>query len=222
MTTMTDLAPDDHPPDARPAAHPGRARAAKWLMTAGLLIALGISVWSMDRVHHASWEPALLGPAALGRSASTSSARCAGTRCRAAAATAAGTCGSTPSPSCSGWRPRRTSAPTCGACTGCRRNGMNRPSAVAEVALDRLVGALGLTAFVLVVRADAAAAGAGRRRRLAVVVLVVALVVRRVRPGLLAGRPMPPLPVLVRGIADLDGLPAHDHGHADRHRRRDG
>jgi glycosyltransferase 2 family protein len=36
---------------------------------------------------------------------------------------------------------------------------------------------------------------------LAAGVLLVALVVRRMRPGMFAGRPMPPLPVLMRGVA---------------------
>jgi glycosyltransferase 2 family protein len=82
-----------------------------------------------------------------------------------------------------------------------QRTGMNRPSALAEVALDRLIGALGLTVFVVVsgatlpLRVVAAAVG------LAAGVLIVLRVVRRFRPGILAGRPMPPLPVVLRGIA---------------------
>jgi hypothetical protein len=78
--------------------------------------------------------------------------------------------------------------------------GMDRPSSYAEVALDRLIGAVALTAFVLL-------AGAALPREvllaavgIASVVLTVALLVRRRRPGLLAGRPRPPLGALVHGF----------------------
>jgi hypothetical protein len=77
---------------------------------------------------------------------------------------------------------------------------MARPCAVAEVALDRLVGALGLTAFVLI-------SGASLPPRLLVAavgialgVLVAAVVVQRRRPGLLAGRPMPAPSVVIKGV----------------------
>ena len=82
-----------------------------------------------------------------------------------------------------------------------QRTGMNRPSALAEVALDRLIGALGLAFFVvasgatLPVRVVAAAVG------LAAGVLIVLRMVRKFRPGIFAGRPMPPLPVVLRGVA---------------------
>ncbi|MDT7571482.1 MAG: glycosyltransferase 2 family protein [Actinomycetota bacterium] len=78
--------------------------------------------------------------------------------------------------------------------------GMDRPSSYAEVALDRLIGAVALTAFVLL-------AGAALPREvllaavgIAVVVLAVALAVRRRRPGLLAGRPRPPMSALLHGF----------------------
>jgi glycosyltransferase 2 family protein len=79
--------------------------------------------------------------------------------------------------------------------------GMRRSAATAEVALDRVVGAIGLTAFVLVAGATLppqvlAVAGAG-----ALVALVLALVFRRRRPKILDERPLPPPGRLARGIA---------------------
>jgi hypothetical protein len=78
---------------------------------------------------------------------------------------------------------------------------MARGCAVAEVALDRLIGAVGLTAFVLL-------AGASLPPRLllaavaiAAAVLLTAWVVRHRRPDLFAARPLPPLRVVVRGVA---------------------
>jgi hypothetical protein len=168
-------------------------------MTIGLLIALGVSVWSMDRVPDASWEPALIGllPWIVGKyllcplrwHALSCSGRNRRWHLRVYAESELLGLASPAHVGADLWRMHRL-----------QRLGMNRPSAVAEVALDRLVGALGLTVFVLV-------SGATLPRRvlvaglaLAAGVLVVALVVRRVRPGLLAGRPMPPLPVVLRGI----------------------
>lgn len=80
------------------------------------------------------------------------------------------------------------------------RVGLDRPAAVADVALDRLIGAVGLTVFVL-------AAGAALPPQLlvaalgiAAVALVGALLVRRHRPGLLAGRPRPPWRRVAAGL----------------------
>jgi hypothetical protein len=76
---------------------------------------------------------------------------------------------------------------------------MARPCAIAEVALDRLIGALGLTVFVVLAGATlppqllVAAVG------IAAVVLVLAIVARRRRPDLLAARPLPPLRVVLKG-----------------------
>lgn len=81
------------------------------------------------------------------------------------------------------------------------RSGMNRPCAAAEVALDRLVGAVGLTLFVLLAGAALppqllVVAGVG-----ALIVLLAALAVRRLRPGMFTGRPLPSPGVLARGVA---------------------
>ncbi|WP_406047158.1 hypothetical protein [Kribbella sp. NBC_00889] len=78
--------------------------------------------------------------------------------------------------------------------------GVRRTSAVAEVALDRFIGAVGLVAAVVVCGVSlpwtvlAAALGA------AGAVLVAALVVRRRRPGLVSRWPWPSPRVFVLGI----------------------
>ena len=78
--------------------------------------------------------------------------------------------------------------------------GLDRPSSFADVALDRLIGAVALAAFVVLagatlpLRVLVAAVG------IASVVLLVALVVKRRRPGMFAARPRPPLSKLVHGF----------------------
>jgi hypothetical protein len=168
-------------------------------MTGGPLFALGVSVWSLDRVPHASWQPALLGllPWVVGKyvlcplrwHALSCSGRNRRWHLRVYAESELLGLASPAHLGADLWRMHLL-----------QRTGMNRPSAVTEVALDRLVGSLGLTVFVLI-------SGATLPRRvmvaavaLAAVVLVAALVVRRVRPGILAARPMPPVPVVVRGV----------------------
>jgi hypothetical protein len=87
------------------------------------------------------------------------------------------------------WRVRRLS-----------RTGMGNPNAVAEVALDRMVGAIGLALFVGLAGAAlplhmllAALAVAGAA-------LAAALVVRRVRPQLMPSRPLPSPRHLAHGL----------------------
>lgn len=78
--------------------------------------------------------------------------------------------------------------------------GLGRGDAIVSVGTDRLVGALGLAAFVafagtaLPVRMLLTVAGVS----LAAVLLV--LVLRRVRPGLLPSRPLPPPRALAHGL----------------------
>lgn len=80
------------------------------------------------------------------------------------------------------------------------RTGMRRPDALASVGLDRLVGALGLVVFIafagtsLPWQALAVAVGVG------VLLVAAALVVRRVRPGLMPQRPLPPPRRLGHGL----------------------
>jgi hypothetical protein len=79
--------------------------------------------------------------------------------------------------------------------------GMHVPSAVAEVALDRLIGAIGLAVFVGV-------AGAALPTRILLVALglaagtlTAALVIRRVKPHLVPRRELPHPSKVARGIA---------------------
>ena len=187
------------PADGPAVARSAKARAARWAMTVGLLVALTVSVWSMDRVPHASWQPALIGllPWIVGKyllcplrwHALSCSGRNRRWHLRVYAESELLGLASPAHLGADLWRMHKL-----------QHTGMNRPSAVTEVALDRLVAALGLTAFVLV-------SGAALPRRvlvagiaIALAVLLAALVVRRVRPGMLAGRPMPPASVVVRGV----------------------
>jgi hypothetical protein len=169
-------------------------------MAAGVLVALVVSVWSMRRVPHASWQPALLGlaPWVVGKyllcplrwHALSCSGRNRRWHLRVYAESELLGLVSPGHLGADLWRMHLL-----------QRTGMNRPSALAEVALDRLIGALGLAVFVvasgatLPIRVVAAAVG------LAAGVLIVLRVVRQFRPGIFAGRPMPPLPVVLRGVA---------------------
>ena len=175
-------------------------RAARWLMAAGVLVALVVSVWSMRRVPHASWQPALLGlaPWVVGKyllcplrwHALSCSGRNRRWHLRVYAESELLGLVSPGHLGADLWRMHLL-----------QKVGMNRPSALAEVALDRLIGALGLAVFVvasgatLPIRVVAAAVG------LTAGVLIVLRVVRKFRPGIFAGRPMPPLPVVLRGVA---------------------
>ena len=90
--------------------------------------------------------------------------------------------------------------------------GLGRGDAVLSVGTDRLVGALGLTAFV-------AFAGTELPVRMLLVVagvslaaILVVLVLRRVRPGILPSRPLPapgtrPRPAALRGLPALHRRP---------------
>jgi hypothetical protein len=78
--------------------------------------------------------------------------------------------------------------------------GMERPSAFAEVGLDRLIGAVARATFVLLAGAALPPTVLLAAVAIAAVVLTVALVVRRTRPGMFADRPRPPLRALVKGF----------------------
>jgi hypothetical protein len=166
----------------------------------GLVVAVAVSAWSVHRVPNASWQPALVGllPWVLGKyllcPLRWHALSCSGKQRRwhlrvYAESELLGLA----SPGHVGadlWRMHRLQK-----CTA-----MNRPSALAEVGLDRLVGAIGLTTFVLI-------SGAALPPRLlvaavaiAAVVVVAMLLLRRVKPGLFASRPMPRPGVLVRGV----------------------
>jgi hypothetical protein len=78
--------------------------------------------------------------------------------------------------------------------------GMNRTSAIAEAALDRLMGSIGLTLFVVAAGATLPPQILAASIGIALFFLVAALVVRRVRPALLADRPLPRPKVAVKAI----------------------
>lgn len=160
---------------------------------------MGVSIWSVDRVPGASWEPALLGlvPWVLGKyvlcplrwHALSAAGQTRRWHLRAYAESELIGLASPAHVGADLWRMHRLQV-----------TGQGRPCAVAEVGLDRLVGAIGLAVFVLASGAAlpprllAAAAG------IAALVLLGGLALHRVRPGLLAARPLPRPRVLVKGV----------------------
>jgi hypothetical protein len=78
--------------------------------------------------------------------------------------------------------------------------GMNRTSSVAEAALDRLMGSIGLTLFVVVAGVTLPPQVLAATAGIAAFFLVTALVIRRVRPALLADRPLPRPSVAAKAI----------------------
>lgn len=190
-------------PDASPTVPHSPARfagARRWLTGGGLLVAIAVSLWSIHRIPHASWQPALLGllPWVVGKyvlcplrwhALSTSGRQ----RWWHLRVYAEGELLGLASPGHIGadlWRVHRLH----------KNTPLNRPSAVAEVGLDRLVGAIGLTIFVVVSGATLPPQMLVAAVGIAALVVVAMLVLRRVRPGLFASRPLPPPRVLVRGV----------------------
>ncbi len=161
-----------------------------WVRALMLSVAVGVSLWSFDRVPNASWLPALLGllPWAFGKyvlcplrwHALSVSGRSRRWHLRVYAESELLGLVSPAHAGADLWRVHKLET-----------TGMNRTSAVAEAALDRLMGAIGLILFVVVAGATlpprvlAAAVG------IAAFFLLVAFVVRRLRPHLLANRPLP-------------------------------
>lgn len=78
--------------------------------------------------------------------------------------------------------------------------GLDRPAAYADVALDRLIGAVAMSIFVVLAGAALPPQVMIAAIGIAALVLVVALVVRRRRPGMFAARPRPPLRKVVAGL----------------------
>jgi hypothetical protein len=78
--------------------------------------------------------------------------------------------------------------------------GMERPSAFAEVGLDRLIGAVALAAFVLLAGATLPPQVLLAAVGIAAVVLTVAVFVRRHKPTLFADRPRPAKSALFHGF----------------------
>lgn len=170
-----------------------------WVRALLLSVAVGVSLWSFERVPDASWWPALLGlvPWALGKyvlcplrwHALSVSGRSRKWHLRVYAESELLGLVSPAHAGADLWRVHKLET-----------TGMNRTSAVAEAALDRLMGSIGLMLFVVMAGATlppqvlAAAVG------IAAFFLVVALVVRRVRPQLLADRPLPRPKVAAKAV----------------------
>jgi hypothetical protein len=182
------------------------ARAVKalnrpWLRVAAVVAALGISLWSFDRVPDASWRPAVIGllPWIIGKyllcplrwHALSVGGRTRRWHLRVYAESELLGLASPGRIGADLWRMHRLE----------KDASLTRPVAVTEVALDRLVGALGLTAFVLIAGASLPPHLMCAAIALAGVVLLGALAVRRRRPGLLAARPWPPWRVVAKGVA---------------------
>jgi hypothetical protein len=81
------------------------------------------------------------------------------------------------------------------------RSGIARGDAVLSVGTDRLVGAIGLTAFVLFAGTSLPLTWALLSGGMVLVALAAALVVRRLRPDLLPSRPLPPPRQLMGALA---------------------
>ena len=176
-----------------------RSRISRWAMTFGLVVAVTISIWSMNRVPHASWQPALFGllPWVIGKyvlcplrwhalSCSRQNRRW---HLRVYAESELIGLASPAHVGADLWRMHKL-----------QHTALNRPSAIAEVGLDRLVGAIGLAVFVLLsgvaLPPQLLIAAIG----LAVVVVLIVLVLHRLRPGILADRPLPSPKIMVKGV----------------------
>lgn len=187
-------------PEGRTTTRLGRVLHNRWLRAAALFIAVGVSLWSVDRVPHASWQPALLGlvPWVLGKyvlcplrwHALSVSGRSRWWHMRVYAESELLGLVSPAHVGADLWRMHKL-----------QTTGLNRPSSVAEVGLDRLVGAIGLTVFVVVAGTALPPTLLVAALGIAAAVLIGGLLVRRYRPGLLAGRPLPRPRVLAKGVA---------------------
>jgi hypothetical protein len=170
-----------------------------WVRAVLIAVAAGVSLWSFDRVPHAQWLPALIGlaPWAVGKyvlcplrwHALSVSGRSRRWHLRVYAESELLGLVSPAHAGADLWRMHKL-----------QTTGMNRTSALAEVGMDRMLGAIGLTMFVVAAGAtlphEVLAASLG----IAGVCLVGALVVRRLRPGLLADRPLPRPRILAQGL----------------------
>ena len=187
------------PPAARSVRRARTARVGRWLLALSIVGSIAVSIWSMERVPGAAWQPAVLGllPWVIGKyllcPLRWHSLSVAGqTRRWHIRAYAESELIGLASPAHIGadvWRMHRL-----------RDTGMTRPCAVAEVGLDRLVGTLGVAVFVVVSGATLPPEVLMVAAGIAVALVVVGLVLHRLRPGLLAARPMPRPRVLVKGI----------------------
>ena len=178
----------------------GRWRfAGRWAVGLGLAVAAVASLWSMQRVPNASLAPAALGlvPWVVGKyvlcplrwHALSVSGRSRRWHLRAYAESELIGLMSPGHVGADLWRMHKLQTAR-----------LSRACAVAEVGLDRLVGAIGLALFVLLSGAALPPELFAAAAALAGVLLAVGLVVHRLRPGLLAARPLPPPRVLAKGL----------------------
>lgn len=187
------------------ASTPGLARRASrllsspWLQWGSVFLVVAVAVWSMERVPGASWAPALVGllPWVIGKyvlcplrwHALSSSGRSRRWHMRIYAESELLGLASPAHLGADLWRMRRLETDA----------KLARSSAVAEVALDRMVGAIGLAVFVLIAGTMLPIQVLLAAFASALVVLVGALMVRRRRPNLVI-LPRPSAKVLVLGV----------------------
>jgi glycosyltransferase 2 family protein len=170
-----------------------------WVRSGALLIATAVSVWSVDRVPDASPLPAFIGllPWVLGKyilcplrwHALTASGQSRWWHIRAYAESELLGLVSPGHAGADLWRVHRL-----------HTVGMRHAAAVSEVALDRLVGAAGLVVAVLVTGATLPPQVLIALVGVAGAVVAVVLALRSWRPSLLAGRPLPPIRVVIHGL----------------------
>ncbi len=177
-----------------------RTLSRPWLRIAAVVGAIAVSLWSFDRVPNASWEPAILGllPWIIGKyllcplrwHALSVGGKTRRWHLRVYAESELLGLASPGRIGADLWRIHRLE----------KDAALTRPVAVTEVALDRLVGALGLAVFVVIAGATLPMHLLVVAVGLAAVVLGIALAVRRRRPGLLSARPWPPFRVVLKGV----------------------
>lgn len=170
-----------------------------WVRALLLLVAVALSLWSFERVPNAAWLPALLGllPWAFGKyvlcplrwHALSVSGRPRRWHLRVYAESELLGLISPGHAGADIWRVHKLET-----------TGMNRTSSVAEAALDRLMGSIGLTLFVVLAGATLPPQVLAATVGIAAFFLVAALVVRRVRPALLADRPLPRPSVAAKAV----------------------